>query len=117
VHGASSLAGQFQRAGARERAICLEQMPRSTPYREPEELERVSCPTLIIGSERDPLHPIQFARDWAAHIPGAKLELVISPADDVASHRQAVRRAVTSFVAADLNSNAIPSRTEEARHA
>jgi pimeloyl-ACP methyl ester carboxylesterase len=115
-HAASSLVGQFQRPEARQRAICLDQMPRSTPYGEPSELAHVSCPTLVIGCARDPLHPIEFAQEWTALIPHATLELIISPADDVVSHREAVRQAVTSFMASD-HGNAIRSRTKEARHA
>jgi len=107
-HAAASLAGQFERTEAPARAVCLDRMPRSAPYRNPSELNGVLCPTLVIGCERDPLHPLAFAQDWATEIPGAALELVVSSAEDITSHREAVRTAVSSFVANDLHLQSDP---------
>jgi pimeloyl-ACP methyl ester carboxylesterase len=97
-HAAESLSSQFLRPGAAERAVRLDRMPRSTPYRDPADLGSITQPTLVVGCDRDPLHPIEFARAWADLIPRSSLELVVSSADDIARHRQAVRASVESFV-------------------
>jgi 3-oxoadipate enol-lactonase len=36
-------------------------------------IERIAAPTLVIGSEHDPLYRIDIARDMARRIPGARL--------------------------------------------
>ena len=97
-HAADSLVSQFTRPAALTRVSRLEWMPRSAPYADPSELKGIATPTLVVGCERDPLHPIEFASEWAAHIPGAALQAVPSSADDIAEHRAAVRRAVGSFL-------------------
>ena len=33
------------------------------------ELDRIRCPTLVIGGEDDPMHPIQSQADLAAALP------------------------------------------------
>jgi pimeloyl-ACP methyl ester carboxylesterase len=101
AHAAGSLLSQFQRCDAQERAVVLDRLPRATPYAAPRELASISVPVRIIGCDRDPLHPIEFAHTWAELIPGATLELVVSPARDIQAHRQAVRDAVASFLAED----------------
>lgn len=98
-HAAASLSSQFLRPGAAERAVRLDRMPRSTPYTDPAELGLIAQPTLVLGCERDPLHPIDFARTWSRLIPGASLEWVVSSADDVERHRREVRQAVGVFLA------------------
>ncbi len=39
-------------------------------------LPRVSCPTLVVGAERDATFPLEHSRALAAGIPGARLEIV-----------------------------------------
>ncbi len=97
-HAAESLSSQFFRPKAVERAVRLDQMPRSTPYTDPRDLSSVAQPTLVIGCERDPLHPIDFARTWASLIPNASLECVSSSADGVSQHRREVRESVARFL-------------------
>jgi len=97
-HAAESLSSQFFRPNAVERAVRLDRMPRSTPYTDPSELRTIAQPTLVIGCDRDPLHPISFARIWSALIAGSSLEFVVPSADDVSRHRQEVRRGVGAFL-------------------
>lgn len=97
-HAAESLSSQFLRPNAAERAVRLDRMPRSTPYTTPSDLLAIVQPTVVIGCDRDPLHPIAFARAWSELIPGAALQLVTPSADDVALHRRDVRKAVGAFI-------------------
>ena len=97
-HAAESLSSQFLRPKAVERAVRLDRMPRSTPYGDPAELQAIAAPTLVVGCDRDPLHPIDFAWTWSRLIPGATLDFVIPSADDVARHRREVRRVVGTFL-------------------
>ena len=41
-----------------------------------EDLPRVACPTLVIGSERGPLPPVDLVQDVAARIPNSRLVLL-----------------------------------------
>ena len=97
-HAGQSLLSQFTRPQAVERSVRLDRMPRSVPYRDPRELGAIASPTLVIACRRDPLHPVEFAETWAGLIPGARLEFVISSADDVARHRQDVRAAISTVL-------------------
>ena len=97
-HAARSLSGQVTLPRAAERAIRLDLLPRSTPYSDPAELRSISAPTLVVGCDRDPLHPVEFAETWSRLIPNASLVMVASPADDVEAHRSAVRAVVDRFI-------------------
>jgi pimeloyl-ACP methyl ester carboxylesterase len=97
-HGAESLLSQFRRPKALERSARLDLMPRSTPYASHSELRSIDQPTLVIGCDRDPLHPFEFAREWSGLIPNARLLSVTSSADDIGQHRQEVRVAVAGFL-------------------
>ena len=97
-HAAESLCSQFLRPRAVERSVRLFQMPRCTPYTDPDQLATVQQPTVVIGCDRDPLHPIEIARTWARLIPTASLESVSSSADDISRHRREVRAVVDALL-------------------
>lgn len=97
-HAARSLACQLALPMAAARAIRLERLPRSTPYADPAELRSISAPTLVVGCDRDPLHPLEFAATWSRLIPGASLATVPGPGDDLAAHRRMVRAVVDRFI-------------------
>ncbi len=56
-------------------ADALQSVPRSQPFNEWRELERIDVPTVIVGSRdgADPTHPLVTAERYAAAIPGARL--------------------------------------------
>jgi pimeloyl-ACP methyl ester carboxylesterase len=87
-----------------ERIDRFELLPRSRPFNAFEELARISVPTLIIGNDRDPIHPRPLSEALAASIPGSELRLVTSQAVNQSAHRAEVHQAVLEFlnrVAAD----------------
>jgi len=57
-------------------ADALVAVPRSRPFASLDELAAVRCPTVVVASrdEADPGHPLAIGRDYAARIPGARLE-------------------------------------------
>ena len=56
-------------------ADALEAVPRSAPFEDPAELERVRAPALVVASrdEPDPGHPLAVAERWAEWLPDARL--------------------------------------------
>jgi pimeloyl-ACP methyl ester carboxylesterase len=44
-----------------------------------DEAAAISCPTLVVAGERDQLVPAEYARDLAAKIPAARLEVLTGP--------------------------------------
>jgi pimeloyl-ACP methyl ester carboxylesterase len=79
--GAASLLSQFDAEFAVERSIRLRSVPRNAAYSTRRALAAVAVPTLVIGTERDPVHPLPLAREWCAGIPGARFA-EIPPRDD-----------------------------------
>jgi pimeloyl-ACP methyl ester carboxylesterase len=62
-------------------------------------IEPPGPPSLVVAAERDPLHPVEIAREWATRLPGARLEIV--PADDGdAAQAAGIRRAAQEFLRA-----------------
>lgn len=100
--GAASLLAQFDDPLARERSVRLREVPRNTAYASAAELDRVRVPTLVLGAERDPVHPLAIATSWAAGVPAARLVLLPSRDDDPARHRQVTRDTVGGFLAGSL---------------
>lgn len=97
-HAAETLRGQLSAPRAAERAVRLDRMPRSVPYEDALQLRDVVAPTLVIGCEMDPLHPIEFAREWVRGIPRSSLEVVSTSARDTDRHRDEVRLATQRFL-------------------
>ncbi len=56
-------------------AAALHQVPRSRPFEDLAELERLELPALVVAShdEADPGHPYAVAEEWARRLPRARL--------------------------------------------
>lgn len=63
-------------------ADALEQVPRSRPFADAQELANIAAPTVVIADrdEADPGHPLRVGEAWASLIPGARL-VVEEPGD------------------------------------
>lgn len=68
------------------------------PVPDPSVLARVTCPVLVIAATRDPLHPGDVAKEIAAAVPTATLELFDSPAPLITDRRR-VRQLLREFFA------------------
>jgi pimeloyl-ACP methyl ester carboxylesterase len=59
---------------------------------------RVSVPTVVIGNERDAVHPMSIAEELARLIPGARLVAIPSKSDDRDGYRSGFQHAITQFL-------------------
>jgi len=73
--GAASLLSQFAAPYARERSVRLREVPLNSAY-ENDEPAGIDVPTLVIGTEHDPVHPLSIAQEWHRQIDGSRLEIV-----------------------------------------
>jgi pimeloyl-ACP methyl ester carboxylesterase len=74
---AHALEAQLTQPLAVERRIRLLEIPRNSAYR-PGEL-RIAAPTVVLGSHRDPVHPLHVAEAWRDEL-GCRM--LVSPARD-----------------------------------
>ncbi|WP_382309372.1 alpha/beta fold hydrolase [Herbiconiux sp. UC225_62] len=92
--GAASLLAQFDDPRAQQRSERLRSVPKNTAYGSPIELGTLSTSTLVIGTDRDPVHPLALAGTWARAIPGARLDVVPARDDDAALNAAVTSRSV-----------------------
>ena len=97
---AESVLAQFDRDDAVERAAVLERLPADRPLRDDGPWRQLSMPTLILATDRDPVHPLAIAEGWAEALPAATLEQVTSKTVDEARHEREVAAAIDVFRAA-----------------
>lgn len=102
--GARSVEDQLTKSGARERAIRLVEVPKNVAWRDDAELRTLDVPALVIGTERDVMHPLDLARRTAALLPHGEL-VEVTPRDADPNRydreiRSTVRRHVLEVLAA-----------------
>jgi pimeloyl-ACP methyl ester carboxylesterase len=88
---------QARRLSATTVARALRELPPQYPLKSRAELAVVRCPVLVIGQEGDGAHPASVARDLAAALPDADLE-IYDVGGVLWSHRAAVRRRISAFL-------------------
>ena len=64
------------------------------------DLARIAVPTLVVGNDRDAVHPLSLAADLAGRIPGARLVTVTPKATSKPAHLADLAAALTAFLAA-----------------
>lgn len=94
----ASLMGFFDRSPPQVTAQLLTAISGDGPGVTTAALRALRLPTLVCGTERDAIHPIQHARDLAQLVPGARLVCLPPKADDKAAHLAALGRAMTQFI-------------------
>ncbi len=104
---ADSLLAQFARPHAVERAAVLERLPADRPLPDTSPWPQLTMPTLVIGTERDPVHPFACAEAWAQALPAATLRSATPKSVDEARHAEDVTTAIDDFLS--------PTRTAQAR--
>ena len=101
---AKSIRGQLQSVlscpGIRNHAIArLRQLPFSKGVERLEDLAAVSCPTLILAAEGDPIHPFEYARKIAQALPNCRLvRIAPKSVQDDTPHIQEVDRLIGEFL-------------------
>ncbi len=98
--GASSALEQLDKPQARERAIRLAEVPKNVGWRDNDELRKVDVPALVVGADRDVMHPLALARRMATLLPRGRLVEVTQRDIDPRAYDREIRDAVRSHLAA-----------------
>jgi pimeloyl-ACP methyl ester carboxylesterase len=95
---ATSFAQQFLNERAEETALKLGRIIQDSPHPDRAVWARVRVPALVLGNERDPVHPIEYAQELARAIPGAEFREITSKAVSLDRHNADVQRVVEKFL-------------------
>lgn len=94
----ASLRGFFGRAPRDVTAALLTRISADGPGIAAADLAALRLPVLVIGHDRDAVHPLALARDLARAIPGARFAEITPKASDPAAYRQDFRAALAAFL-------------------
>ena len=94
----ASLLGFFTRAPRAITAALLTRISADGPGVSEGEVRAIGVPTLVIGHDRDAVHPLASALDLAALIPGARFARIPAKADDLDGYRTAFRASLLTFL-------------------
>jgi pimeloyl-ACP methyl ester carboxylesterase len=95
---ADSLCEQFTKPDAVARVARLKRLPADCPVRDWTAVEALRMPALVVGNNRDPIHPMAFARTWAEHLPRARLAEIPSKSESAVRHAAEFRRYLNEFL-------------------
>ncbi|WP_209328798.1 alpha/beta fold hydrolase [Lunatimonas salinarum] len=96
-HYAASLLGHFSRPQADTSYGLLKYLPEDRPLENLLQLEQLSMPAMVVGSEEDPLHPFSYAAIIQGHLPNAELRQVISKYINEKQHLKEVQDLMGTF--------------------
>lgn len=94
----ASLLGFFSREPVAVTAELLRRIAADGPGVTEREVALIAVPTLVIGHERDLIHPLAYAESLAALVPGARLVRVTPKAENRERHTAEVRAALQAFL-------------------
>ncbi|MCF3642048.1 alpha/beta hydrolase [Rhizobium sp. TRM95111] len=94
----ASLAGFFSRTPLDVTAELLIAISNDGPGVTDEEVSRISVPTLVIGHEKDAIHPIAHARSLAERISAARFVRITPKAESRAQYAADFRHAMSIFL-------------------
>jgi pimeloyl-ACP methyl ester carboxylesterase len=97
--GAASVEDQLSKPLARARAIRLAEVPKNVAWRTDGELRQLDLPVLVVGTDRDVMHPIEVARRTAALLPRAGFVEVVPRDVDPERYDRKIRSAVQRHIA------------------
>ena len=95
---ADSLIGQFDAPHAKEVAARLINIPASTPFDHETDLERIRVKTLVISTDRDPVHPLWMADYLATKLPSSLHCIVTSKSEDLDKHFEELSSHIVEFL-------------------
>jgi len=115
VPAAAALLEQFDSPHATERAARLSRLPADAPLTDKElrHLSRRAATTLVLSTDRDPLHPLATAAALAARL-GANLRQVAARYESPDRHTSEARRALARFFGGTTTTAAKPARLPSA---
>jgi pimeloyl-ACP methyl ester carboxylesterase len=94
----ASLDAFFARTPISTTAALLQAIAADGPGVSDDELRALTAPTLIIGHERDVVHPFAHAKALAGLIPKARLVAITPKADDKQRHVADFQAALAEFL-------------------
>ena len=62
------------------------------------ELQEVTAPTIVLGADRDPVHPLTLARRWADLLPNAIFHQVPARDEDPGGYEHQTQRLVRDHI-------------------
>ncbi|RMG03184.1 MAG: alpha/beta fold hydrolase [Planctomycetota bacterium] len=95
---AESLAGLCLQEGIERTAEKFVRIAPQTVVDDLAELRRIDVPTLVLATERDPVHPLRYGKLSAREIPDARLEIITPKPVDAARYRKEARNAISRFL-------------------
>jgi len=95
---ADSLSGAFDAPNAVNYVLRLIKIPTSIPFEKEEDLFSIQNETLILGTDRDPTHPLWMAKELADKIPRAKFAVVTSKSENLNRHYEELSYHVNQFM-------------------
>ena len=93
-----SLRGFFTRAPLDVTSALLTRISADGSGVSRDQVAALRIPTLVIGQDRDVVHPLAMARELAALIPGSRLSIIPPKADDLEGYRTAFRASLRTFL-------------------
>lgn len=72
ARSADAMLDNFRAPLAVERRVRFTAVPRNTSLDDPG-IARLDAPTLVVGTDADPIHPLRVAHAWRDAIPGARI--------------------------------------------
>ncbi len=100
---AQGLAQQFENPQAEATAVKLERIMNDAPCADRRAWAAIQVPTLVLGNRLDPIHPYEFAGEYARLIPGAELREITSKSVSLERHNADVQREVGDFLLRHFN--------------
>jgi pimeloyl-ACP methyl ester carboxylesterase len=95
---AASLRWFFERENTESTVALLGRLPAQGSSVTPEQMTRLSLPTLVIANQRDYVHSIAMATEVAGLIPGARLRIVPAKDLDREGYVEGFKRALDAFL-------------------
>lgn len=95
---AISLLGQFDSPLAQERAARLELIPKDAPSLDAKSWATINVPVLVIATEQDPPHPLEYAQKLAEAIPNAQLKTITPKSVNAEQHLNEAQAAIGAFL-------------------
>ncbi|XKM43658.1 alpha/beta fold hydrolase (plasmid) [Rhizobium ruizarguesonis] len=94
----ASIRGFFSREPIDVTAALLRRISADGPGVSEQDIRRISVPTLVIGHQRDFVHPISYAGTLANWIPGARFVEITPKAESPEAYRSDFQAALAAFL-------------------
>jgi sugar phosphate isomerase/epimerase/pimeloyl-ACP methyl ester carboxylesterase len=95
---AASLASQFLHPRAQEAVVRLEKIPLDAPGTDRRQWRAIAVPTLVLASDHDAIHPLEFGVTLSREIPGAEFKELTPKTVDAEVHREETQLFLEDFL-------------------